>query len=390
MASSAGATGEHRKKDAAAGEDEWHAEIQRLMHDEGYSKSGAKKLLKQQARERKRQHRKEEKRAQKQQLKNSFEFSEQRRREAAAVSRARREHRMHEHRRELASAQAALHSDFPLLLDFRYWWLMTPKERKSMAQQLCIVYSSNRRAATPESPQYAFSLHLTALDASARSEVEQSVPLHNWHVHTSDSTFVGHIAHHPLLLHKTPVVLSADSANELSDLRCDEAYVVGCFVDRNRRKNTTESSAAGEGVKTARLPIKKHASLKTDTILTVNQVVDILLMYRRTQSWQQAVDYAVPARKRTDVGQASTNASETPSEMMSLGSGDAGHKQCVHAQRHASCEAEVNAEIPKHEHSHEGSAATTAHAGDHGRAAKAQKVGEIECESDGEQGKEEG
>ena len=288
-------------------------EVDRLMRDESMSKSGAKKLVKQRMRERKREQKKkqakEEKRARK--AESAQRMTEDERKQAIDAARSKREQRMNRHRDQRERARMALSSEHQLVLDFQYWWLMTERERKSMAQQLAIVYSSNRRNACGSGPSCSFALHLTALDHSIHSELEQTVPLASWFANMSSLPYKQLMEHEhassSLLSGKTPIVLSADSENELTELRSDVAYVIGCFVDRNRRKNTTESHAAGEGVETARLPITKYARLKTDTILTVNQVVDILLTYRRTHSWQQAIDYVIPPRKRVNSG--NTNSS---------------------------------------------------------------------------------
>lgn len=50
------------------------------------------------------------------------------------------------------------------------------------------------------------------------------------------------------------------------------------------------------GISTARLPIDA-GRLNASTILTVNQVVEILLVFNETQDWQVTLDRCLPQRK---------------------------------------------------------------------------------------------
>ena len=53
-----------------------------------------------------------------------------------------------------------------------------------------------------------------------------------------------------------------------------------------------------QGIKTAKLPISDHVKLAASSVLTTNQVVDILLKWLETKSWQKALEATVPTRKR--------------------------------------------------------------------------------------------
>lgn len=50
------------------------------------------------------------------------------------------------------------------------------------------------------------------------------------------------------------------------------------------------------GISTARLPIDP-GRLTASTVLTVNQVVEILLSYNETQDWHETLDRCLPQRK---------------------------------------------------------------------------------------------
>ena len=94
------------------------------------------------------------------------------------------------------------------------------------------------------------------------------------------------------------VYLSADSPHELGALSPDDVYVVGGIVDRNRHKGLTQDGAAAAGVRTARLPLAAHCALAGSSVLTVNQVFELLLAMRELQDWRAACDRVVPKRKR--------------------------------------------------------------------------------------------
>ena len=66
-----------------------------------------------------------------------------------------------------------------------------------------------------------------------------------------------------------------------------------------------------QGIKTAKLPISDHVKLAASSVLTTNQVVDILLKWLETKSWQQALKATVRTRKRA-ASEAEQSASEKP------------------------------------------------------------------------------
>ncbi|EPR61112.1 tRNA (guanine(9)-N(1))-methyltransferase [Toxoplasma gondii RUB] len=95
------------------------------------------------------------------------------------------------------------------------------------------------------------------------------------------------------------VYLSGDAETILEDLRPGYHYVIGGVVDRNRHKGLTFRKSKTEKVHAARLPIREYLGkeLEGSTILTVNQVVEILLGYLSTRDWHAALVKTFPARK---------------------------------------------------------------------------------------------
>ncbi|OMH79786.1 tRNA (guanine(9)-N1)-methyltransferase [Zancudomyces culisetae] len=112
---------------------------------------------------------------------------------------------------------------------------------------------------------------------------------------------------------KQLVYLTADSPNTLDTLSTSDIYIIGGFVDKNRYKNLTLDIANHFNIRTAKLPLSDHLSnLKTRTVITVNQVFEILLHAIEYQQrpigastsgcdnvnpWKLALDEVIPSRK---------------------------------------------------------------------------------------------
>ncbi|CAA7258585.1 unnamed protein product [Cyclocybe aegerita] len=94
------------------------------------------------------------------------------------------------------------------------------------------------------------------------------------------------------------VYLTADTEDELLELKPDETYIIGGIVDHNRYKNLCLNKAKESGIRTARLPIGRYlSSLPTRKVLTVNQVFEILVKWVETKDWEQAFNSIIPKRK---------------------------------------------------------------------------------------------
>ncbi|KAH9927300.1 guanine-1-methyltransferase-domain-containing protein [Fomitopsis serialis] len=94
------------------------------------------------------------------------------------------------------------------------------------------------------------------------------------------------------------VYLTADSQDELAELKEGETYIIGGLCDHNRYKNICFDKAESSGIRSARLPIGTYlASLKTRKVLTVNQTFEILLKWVETRNWEEALEAVIPKRK---------------------------------------------------------------------------------------------
>ncbi|KAM5542329.1 hypothetical protein V8D89_003788 [Ganoderma adspersum] len=96
----------------------------------------------------------------------------------------------------------------------------------------------------------------------------------------------------------TVVYLTADSEEELSELKEGETYIIGGIVDHNRYKNLCLNKSQEHGIRSARLPIGTYlAEMRTRKVLTVNQTFEILLKWVETRNWEQALNFVMPKRK---------------------------------------------------------------------------------------------
>ncbi|PWN37104.1 uncharacterized protein FA14DRAFT_159301 [Meira miltonrushii] len=109
------------------------------------------------------------------------------------------------------------------------------------------------------------------------------------------------------------VYLTADTETTLDTIKEGEMYVIGGLVDRNRYKNICAEKARRLGLRTARLPIGADR-LKSSTVMTVNQVVNILLAFNQTGSWEEALDEHLPKRKMKESEQKGEMDSKSVSE----------------------------------------------------------------------------
>jgi len=94
------------------------------------------------------------------------------------------------------------------------------------------------------------------------------------------------------------IYLTADSEEELLELKEGEVYIIGGICDHNRYKNLCLNKAIESNIRTARLPIGRYlASLTTRKVLTVNQVFEILVRWVETRDWEEALYAVIPKRK---------------------------------------------------------------------------------------------
>ncbi|KIJ69851.1 hypothetical protein HYDPIDRAFT_120980 [Hydnomerulius pinastri MD-312] len=207
--------------------------------------------------------------------------------------------------------------DARVVVDLGFDELMSDKEINSLTSQLAYTYGTNRRAACSFS-----SLLFTSLDGRTKQRLDaiNEAGYRRWtntewweegydriwteasHSGRSSSELgnaQGSLApdHQADAIRSTVVYLTADSSEELLELKEGETYIIGGICDHNRYKNLCLNKADGSRIRHARLPIGRYIALTTRKVLTVNQVFEILLKWLDTRNWEAAFWAVIPQRK---------------------------------------------------------------------------------------------
>ena len=179
-----------------------------------------------------------------------------------------------------------------IVIDCQYDDLMSDRERASLSTQIALSYSANRRSSRPSI------LGLTSLSGPTAEALSRIGGFADWRGVRTTSLPVDE-----LYCREQIVYLTADSDSELETLDPKKVYVVGGLVDRNRHKGVSHARAMSMSVGTARLPLSSSSYAvmpKGTTVLTVNQMVEILLKFNCTGCWRQALLSVLPSRKQPD------------------------------------------------------------------------------------------
>ncbi|KAG6850926.1 hypothetical protein H0H93_006752 [Arthromyces matolae] len=249
-----------------------------------------------------------------------------------------------------------LHFGGKVVVDLGFDDMMSEKEIISLCSQLAYTYSANRNAAFP------FSLLYTSLNGRTltRLEGQNDAGYTRWantewwsegyerlwqdkessSSESSGQTSEGGANEDGLstkdasagLLHdirEKVVYLTADSDQELMELKPEETYIIGGICDHNRYKNLCQNKANKSGIRTARLPIGRYlASLQTRKVLTVNQVFEILLKWVETKNWEEAFYSVIPKRKFQAGGKVTSDVVEVGDQALSNDADDRPTNDC--------------------------------------------------------------
>jgi len=174
-----------------------------------------------------------------------------------------------------------------LVLDCCWDSQMTEKDIKSLWKQ--IEFSRHANLATPKN----FKLYLTSLQGKLAERLEKDKGAKSW----NDVSFEKR--HYDEIFDKKSLVyLSSESENVLKTLDPTKSYIIGALVDHNRLKGITFEKAKKEGIETAKLPIAEYCELNSRSVISVNQVVELLVDFLNTNDWAKSVDKCIPNRKK--------------------------------------------------------------------------------------------
>ncbi|KAJ6638578.1 Farnesol dehydrogenase, partial [Pseudolycoriella hygida] len=176
---------------------------------------------------------------------------------------------------------------YTVAVDLDFDDLMSDRDICKCAKQLLWVYTINRKSPMP------LHLHYTGLKpgGAIQQTLQRNDGYQNWDIKITENSFM--TTFNPEKI----VYLTSDSDNVLTELDKESVYIIGGLVDHNHHKGLCLKRAEEKGLRTARLPLAEHISIKTRAVLTIVHVFDILLKVSQGQSWQNALIDVLPSRK---------------------------------------------------------------------------------------------
>ncbi|CAG5094515.1 Oidioi.mRNA.OKI2018_I69.XSR.g13629.t1.cds [Oikopleura dioica] len=204
--------------------------------------------------------------------------------------------RIQEEKNRLNAASREL--SLTIAIDLSYSKSMKMKETKKMAGQLARIHGSNRKSSKPAK------IFLTSFssDDLLYKECERQ--------HEGFSNFGFEIEserHQACFSKEELVVLSPDADEPLESVELGKVYVIGGDLDESYSNKRSLNDALSHQLVCKRLPIEEHLERADshaknrqrakNTILSPNQVFDILSLYNETSDWKKALITHVPLKK---------------------------------------------------------------------------------------------
>lgn len=192
-----------------------------------------------------------------------------------------------------------------VVMDCDFDDLMSDKEIVSLSNQITRCYSAMRHS-THEVP-----LTVTSFNKRLRERFENTLPDHSkwknirFEGDTSLNEFILKRGYEPSKI----TYLTADTENELEELKGGETYIIGGIVDKNRHKKLCLEKAKDLGLKVARLPIGKFIKMNGRQVLATSHVYEIMCMwFEQQKDWEKAFNTVLPPRKLHNQNGATTEA----------------------------------------------------------------------------------
>lgn len=177
-------------------------------------------------------------------------------------------------------------SSLRVAIDLSFDDLMTDRDIHKLLKQIQRTYSINRRADRP------IQLYLTSFGGRSKTILDEiHCKYTSWDVHIKEESYGD------VFSQEDVVYLTSDSPNVLSEVDESKAYIIGGLVDHNHHKGLCYRLAVERGIAHARLPINECVKLKSRTVITVNHVFEIMLLYSQTKDWKESLVQVLPARK---------------------------------------------------------------------------------------------
>ncbi|XP_076360157.1 tRNA methyltransferase 10 homolog B-like isoform X3 [Tachypleus tridentatus] len=179
-----------------------------------------------------------------------------------------------------------------ICVDLGFSCSMSEKELHKLSSQLRRLYGSNRHS---QHPLHVFFANFSQESSLYRICREKNQGFEKYVVDMNDKS------PQQLFRREELIYLSPDSPHVLTDLNPEVVYVIGGLVDETVKRKLSLQAAEQSGLLTARLPIiewlERGSKGTFSTVLSVNQVFDILLKYHETNDWTHALLTGIPPRK---------------------------------------------------------------------------------------------
>lgn len=193
------------------------------------------------------------------------------------------------HLAQKEKVEEALRSGLKLAVECSFIQQYSNREVRSMAKQLEYSVVANKRAVKPMALTFC----------SWQGDISEFAGVmggDRWPVNRELR------AVHEAYPAEQLVVLSPDGEEPLMELDPSKIYCIGGIVDRTTKKNVTKSWAEEKRVPAMRLPIQEFMPIVGGhgkrQVLNINDVVVALLEFHACGDWTQALNAALPERKK--------------------------------------------------------------------------------------------
>uniref|UniRef100_A0A6B2LI24 tRNA (guanine(9)-N(1))-methyltransferase n=1 Tax=Arcella intermedia TaxID=1963864 RepID=A0A6B2LI24_9EUKA len=160
-----------------------------------------------------------------------------------------------------------------------YFNSMTYEERRKLVEQLILLYGVLRKS------EYRMKVTITGITPVVHKFFTKHSNYSSWKIFTSPKSLLESYPTPSSLVYLTP-----DSPNVLQEIKDDDIYVIGGYVDLPPCPNVSLLKAEKQGLRHARLPIPEHFKFHTGyTDLKINEVFAILKCIKEGLSWENAL-----------------------------------------------------------------------------------------------------
>ena len=193
----------------------------------------------------------------------------------------------------IVQAEDKFPNKIKVIIDCGYVDVMSAKEVCKLATQIGRSYGVNKKMGQP------FELYLCRMSKDGAILQECQRQLMGF-----DSFPIVQSEKHPCELFDCSklVYLTPDAKDDLLTLEQDRIFIIGGLVDEHINKRVCLEHARSKEITTVKLPItrfmvNRSPKQSTNTILAINQVLEVLAMVRHGHKWPQALAECIPKRK---------------------------------------------------------------------------------------------